>query len=118
MYEAKENEKLFGIRPIGVKYVCPFCKEGEMKLNTNAPITMPKMFPHTCTKCGKDLLLDKTYPYVEFDEITDDETRNDLVDAVKQVMATVGIMMKEKEEREANRIHMEDENARIERSSI
>ena len=68
-----------------------------MKVNTKAPLTMSNMFPHKCTKCDKDMLLPKTYPYVEFDEITDGETRDDLVDAVKQVMGMVGVMMKEKD---------------------
>ena len=98
MYEPKPHEKLFGVRPIGVKYICPFCNEGEMKADHTSTERMPHMFPHKCTKCNKTMQLEKVYPYVEFDEITDDETRNDLVDAIKEVMTNVHVMMKAKEE--------------------
>jgi len=113
MYEAKEHEKLFGVRPIGVKFICPFCNEGEMKSDLDNPERMPHMFPHKCTKCAKTMQLNKVYPYIEWDEITEEETKNDFVDALNEVMGKFNTLMEQKEANhdthDATGIHMEDE---------
>ena len=77
MYEPIENEQLFHITPIGVRYTCPFCNKGEMKLDINNPARMPNMFPHKCTACDKTMQLPKTYPYIEWEEITPGGTDNE-----------------------------------------
>ena len=78
MYEPIENEQLFAVTPIGVRYTCPFCNKGEMKADINTLRTMQNMFPHKCTACDKTMQLPKIYPYVEWQEIipggTDNET--------------------------------------------
>ena len=66
-----EHEKMFNIKPVGIKYKCEFCNDGEMKLVTeDLPFIyedeMPNMHPHRCTKCGKMMLLPKMYPYIEW----------------------------------------------------
>ena len=68
MYQPKPNEAVFNIRPIGVKYICEHCHEGEMKL-IMGPFEIPEyanMFKHTCNKCGGELYLPRIYPYIEW----------------------------------------------------
>lgn len=63
--ELKTNEEAFCIRHIGVRYICEFCHEGEMKYlapgDDNAGLSL-----HRCTKCNKEMLLPKMYPYIEW----------------------------------------------------
>ena len=63
--ELKTNEEAFCIRHIGVRYICEVCHEGEMKYlapgDDNAGL-----FLHRCTKCNKEMLLPKMYPYIEW----------------------------------------------------
>jgi hypothetical protein len=69
MYQPKSNEAVFKIRPVGVKYICEHCHEGEMKYSRNyVNFEIPKnnMFLHTCTVCGGELHLPKIYPYIEW----------------------------------------------------
>ena len=86
MYEPKEHEVLFGITPVGVKYICEFCNEGEMKADASQvmhPAGQIPMFPHTCTKCGKSMQLPKVYPYVDWTEINSEESANNITNMVK-----------------------------------
>ena len=77
----KPNEETFNIKPIGIRYKCEFCNEGEMKYENNQPvmiedlalITGPKLHNHRCTKCGKTMLLPKVYPYIEWTTEEDQE---------------------------------------------
>lgn len=68
MFTPKEHEETFNVKPIGVKYICEFCNEGEMKTVAGSEVKMgfPPMFDHKCTKCGKTMLLPKMYPYIEW----------------------------------------------------
>ena len=68
------NEKAFKIIPVGIKYVCEFCHEGEMitikddnnTLVVNMVDVHPLMIKHRCNKCSKEMLLPKSYPYIEW----------------------------------------------------
>lgn len=69
MFDLKNNEKTFNVRPVGVKYICEFCKEGEMvqdKDNKEVLMSYPSQFPHKCNKCNKTMYLPKPYPYIEW----------------------------------------------------
>lgn len=72
MYQPKENEITFNVRPIGVKYICEHCGKGEMKLVCDPLNPFPKissldpLMKHRCTECNKELLLPKIYPYIEW----------------------------------------------------
>ena len=68
MYQPKEHEAIFDIKPIGVKRICEHCGKGEMKAIPDAPVRMsyPPLIEHYCTECGGKLLLPKTYPYIEW----------------------------------------------------
>ena len=73
IYEPKPNEQTFSIRPIGVKYICEYCGEGEMKfINDDFFAIMsstdsnPSMRKHRCDKCNGELFLPKVYPYIEW----------------------------------------------------
>lgn len=70
MRELNEHERAFPIKPVGIKYICEFCGEGEMKVSEDTRTFIltsnPPMITHVCTKCGKEMLLPKSYPYVEW----------------------------------------------------
>lgn len=74
------HERSFEIRPVGVKYICEFCNEGEMRYKNDQPImvealnTSPMLHNHVCTKCGKTMKLPKVYPYIEW--ISDDDQKD------------------------------------------
>ena len=65
MYKAKEHEELFEVKPIGVRYICEFCNEGEMIYSASSN-TVQALYPHKCSKCHKDMMLPKIYPYIEW----------------------------------------------------
>ena len=69
------HEETFEIRPVGIRYRCEFCHEGEMKYENDQPVMIedlslksskPRMHTHRCTKCNKTMLLPKIYPYIEW----------------------------------------------------
>ena len=66
MYMPSEHEEIFNITPIGVRYICEFCNNGEM-------IYVPGkedmgLYPHKCDKCDKTMMLPKIYPYIEWNK--------------------------------------------------
>lgn len=73
MRQLNEYERTFALKPVGVKYICEFCGEGEQKVVANPytvetsvmGTTLP-MIGHICTKCGKEMLLPRIYPYIEW----------------------------------------------------
>lgn len=76
MADCTEREVMFPLHPVGVKYVCDFCNEGEMQISedpNDSIVTLGTrpMFKHKCTKCGNTLQLPRSYPYVKF--MTDEE---------------------------------------------
>ena len=62
------------IKPVNVWYECEFCHEGEQQYTPEAVSTWPEsnMFRHKCTKCGKEMLLPKAYPFIKWIPVTDD----------------------------------------------
>jgi hypothetical protein len=74
----RKYEEPFKLVPIGIRYKCEACNEGEMIYDYDPTrvvyATNPPLIPHICTKCGMKLDLPKTYPYIEWipeDEIND-----------------------------------------------
>lgn len=73
--ELKPHEEAFPVRPVGIRYICEFCNEGEQiaipDQVVNVQMTYPEryMIKHRCNKCGKEMMLPKSYPYIswEFD---------------------------------------------------
>lgn len=70
MYTPAKNEQLFEVHPIGVRYTCELCGEGEMRATTADPVSPigggAPLYAHMCTKCNGTMLLPKTYPYIEW----------------------------------------------------
>jgi len=69
MYQPKEHEATFSVKPIGVKRICEHCGEGEMVRDHKSQIMLmsnPPLIAHVCTKCGGKLNLPKVYPYIEW----------------------------------------------------
>ena len=84
MVNLKQHEEMFEIRPVGIRYKCEFCNEGEMIYNNPGMIAAedfyqkPIMHNHVCNKCGKEMLLPKMYPYVEWTiPINEDQLDNE-----------------------------------------
>lgn len=66
-----EHEEMFELKPIGIRYRCEFCNDGEMIASNSETLIVeygggPYMRTHTCNKCGKSMKLPKTYPYIEW----------------------------------------------------
>lgn len=67
-----EHEEMFDVKPVGIKYVCEHCNEGEMiavhgeMMIVPAEKSGPFMIKHRCNKCGGTLMLPKTYPYIQW----------------------------------------------------
>lgn len=81
----REHEVSFPVKPVGVKYICEFCNQGEMIAVNDVTLMIdaakregPVMIPHRCTLCGKDMLLPRTYPRIEFVPIEEQEPQPDL----------------------------------------
>ena len=75
MYIPKTNEEVFDVTPIGVRYKCESCNQGEMRVfrTSNYEDTyifsdelQRVMIKHQCDKCEFQLLLQKEYPYIEW----------------------------------------------------
>lgn len=72
--ELKPHEEAFEITPIGVRYRCESCEDGEMRFDPQAmeqeamlmPMMQVPMFPHVCTKCGAKMKLPRQYPRIEW----------------------------------------------------
>ncbi|MCM1222626.1 MAG: hypothetical protein NC548_50005 [Lachnospiraceae bacterium] len=72
--ELKPNERAEQLFPVGVKYICEFCGEGEMTVQRNKLATLgvsmrpdgPMLFPHVCSHCGKEMQLPEPYPKLEW----------------------------------------------------
>lgn len=63
-------EKEFDVKPVGVKYICDACKNGEMK-----PIGKMKTyenhagFVHECDSCKTEMELRDRYPLIRYEFI-------------------------------------------------
>lgn len=63
----KSLEETYKIEPIGVKYICDKCKEGEMlPTGNNDWATNPPQFEHACTFCNQIENFEEKYPLVRF----------------------------------------------------
>ncbi|WP_431030138.1 hypothetical protein [Lysinibacillus sp. LZ02] len=62
-----ELEEIYKVEPIGVKYTCDKCGEGEMlSTGKNNWSANPPQFEHVCSICNhKDYFFEK-YPLVRF----------------------------------------------------
>lgn len=68
-YTPLPHEEVFPVEPVGVRYICEFCNEGEMIRTDHAPnpgVVSPTLYEHKCTNCGKTMFLPKVYPYIEW----------------------------------------------------
>lgn len=60
-------EKRFEVVPVGVKYVCDKCEEGEMQsTGKNMKMADPPKFEHECIKCKRIEYFAKKYPTIEY----------------------------------------------------
>ena len=73
-----KHERVVKLKPVGISYICEICHEGEMIVDNREPIIVPlgglgnaPMRSHYCNKCGAQMKLPKSYPYVEW--LTEEE---------------------------------------------
>lgn len=59
-------EQNFEIVPVGIKYICDSCDDGEMEYTGNMLMTHPARFAHRCKKCNSDQSFLKKYPTIEY----------------------------------------------------
>ena len=61
MYSPVNNEKLFKVEPVGVKYICEFCNTGEMIYAPDRVTEAHNLrcIPHICSNCNKEMILPK-----------------------------------------------------------
>ena len=60
-------EKSYEIKPVGIKYVCDNCDEGEMLVSGNIMLmTDPPKFPHKCNVCDFEKNFTTKYPFVTY----------------------------------------------------
>ena len=74
MVKLNEHERAFPIKPVGVKYICEICNDGEQIAVSDVSVGIKMMegqqrpmILHRCNKCGKEMSLPKSYPYIEWD---------------------------------------------------
>lgn len=60
------TEQNFQVVPIGIKYICDLCKEGEMEYTGNMLMTNPPQFTHKCNRCEVEKSFFKKYPTIEY----------------------------------------------------
>ncbi|MEK3821360.1 hypothetical protein MKY20_20005 [Cytobacillus sp. FSL W8-0315] len=61
-------EERFIVKPVGVKYICDYCKAGEMQ--ATGEIKMYEKyanFIHKCKKCFKKKELKEKYPLIRYE---------------------------------------------------
>lgn len=81
------HEVPFNVIPIGIKYICDHCHNGDMvpisdDFTTVFPINGKLQIKHYCKNCGSQKVLPKIYPYIEWiatgepiiDEVKENET--------------------------------------------
>ena len=67
-----DHEEAFKVYPVGIRYKCEQCGKGEMIATQSDPMVfdsisnLSHLRKHKCTECGLELLLPKTYPYIEW----------------------------------------------------
>lgn len=63
-------ERQFKVKPVGIKYICDKCKEGEM--NQTGQMQMYDdyaTFIHKCSHCEHKLELKEKYPLIRYKQI-------------------------------------------------
>ena len=67
-YQPTGNEETFEVQPLGIRYKCEFCNNGEQiyKRSDNQNVPSSNLYLHECNKCGKTMFLPKIYPYIEW----------------------------------------------------
>lgn len=60
------------VKPIRTNYICDTCKEGIMYYQSSAPQCCGPSCkkPHKCGKCGATQKLDKIYPFISYQAVT------------------------------------------------
>ncbi|PFR59003.1 hypothetical protein COK36_20065 [Bacillus cereus] len=63
-------EQRFEVKPIGVKYICDSCEEGEMIYTGEMLFFNPPTFKHTCNNCDSNQNFIEKYPLIRYQEFS------------------------------------------------
>ncbi|MDT8719706.1 hypothetical protein IAI10_24015 [Clostridium sp. 19966] len=56
------------VKPVGIKYICDVCKEGEMiQTAYNDWESNPPRYEHICTNCSTKIYLNEKYPLIRYE---------------------------------------------------
>lgn len=61
-------ERKFTVKPVGVKYICDSCGEGEMIYTGDIIFSDPPKFKHTCSNCDINQNYSEKYPLVRYQD--------------------------------------------------
>lgn len=59
-------EKHFEVKTYQTRYECDNCKEGELLPTGKMFMSNPPKFPHTCDKCGSEMIFNEKYPKLTY----------------------------------------------------
>lgn len=59
-------EQTYELKPVGVRYVCDKCGEGEMQRNGIVLTAYPPRYMHACSKCGHRQAFTEVYPSIRW----------------------------------------------------
>ena len=58
------------VKTFKIKCICDVCGLGEMNPTGVVLTTFPPKYPHICSHCGDDYILDDRYPQLRTEEVT------------------------------------------------
>lgn len=61
-------KRYFMMTPILVEAWCKICKESLSNLQ-EISLSNPPVYLHVCPKCGSEFHLDKSYPYMDYQQL-------------------------------------------------
>jgi len=61
------SERRFEVTPVGVDYICDTCEKGLMNPTGVMLTSDPPKWPHRCSNCGHEVILDEKFPTIRFE---------------------------------------------------
>ncbi|OUB49894.1 hypothetical protein [Bacillus thuringiensis] len=63
-------EEKFEVKPVGVKYICDSCNQGEMVPTNNIKMFEKNIeYIHKCSRCGAERGLNNKYPLIRYEQV-------------------------------------------------
>ncbi|WP_025911977.1 hypothetical protein [Priestia flexa] len=62
-------KEYYDIKPVGVKYICDSCEEGELEYTGIISDHSIPLFKHKCSECGEIRSFELKYPTIEWTNV-------------------------------------------------